>query len=98
MKKVVYIASAYSGDIESNVELTKAYSRYAVSEGACPVNPILNLHGVLDEGSGREMAIAIDLVLLHRCDELWVFGTPTKGMRREIAEAEKSKMPVRYFS
>ena len=98
MKKVVYIASAYSGNIADNVELTKAYSRYAVTEGAYPLNPILNLHGVLDEGSDRETALRIDLALLHRCDELWVFGTPTKGMKREIAEAEKTKMPVRYFS
>ena len=80
------------------MELTKAYSRYAVSEGACPLNPILNLHGVLDEENSRETAIAIDLMLLRRCDELWVFGTPAKGMKREIAEAEKTKMPVRYFS
>lgn len=98
MKKVVYIASAYSGNIENNVELTRAYSRYAVSEEACPLNPVLNLHGVLDEGSDREKALSIDLELLHRCDELWVFGIPTKGMKREIAEAEKLKMPVRYFS
>ena len=98
MKKVVYIASAYSGSIENNVELTRAYSRFAVSEGAFPLNPILNLHGVLDETDSRETALAIDLELLHRCDELWVFGTPTKGMKREIAEAEKLKMPVKYFS
>lgn len=96
--KVVYVASAYSGNIGANVELTKAYSRYVVSQDAIPINPILNLHGVLDEATDREKAIAIDLSLLQRCDELWVFGEPTKGMKQEIAEAKKLKVPIRYVS
>ena len=95
---VVYIASAYSGDIERNVELTKAYSRYAADAGAIPLNPILNLHGVLDERTDRAKAMEIDLSLLKRADELWVFGEPTAGMRREIAEAKKTGIPVRWIT
>ena len=95
---VVYVASALSGDIEGNVERTKAYSRFVVGQGACPLNPILNLHGVISEEAGRETAVAIDIFLLGRCDELWAFGEPTAGMRREIEEAWKLGLPVRRFS
>ncbi len=95
---VVYVASALSGDIEGNVERTKAYSRFVVGQGACPLNPILNLHGVISEETGRETAVAIDIFLLGRCDELWAFGEPTAGMRREIEEAWKLGLPVRRFS
>ena len=36
------------------------------------------------------------LTLLHRCDELWVFGPcVSSGMQAEIAEAERLRIPVR---
>lgn len=92
---IIYIASAYSGDIEGNVARTKEYSRRVIESGGVPLNPILNLHGVLDEESDRNTAIGIDLSLLRRCDELWVFGEPTAGMRKEIAEAEKIGIPIK---
>lgn len=95
---IIYIASAYSGDIETNVTKTKGYSRYVIQSGCIPLNPILNLHGVLDEESDRDTAIGIDLSLLERCDELWVFGEPTAGMKKEIAEAQRQKKPIRYVT
>lgn len=94
---VIYVASAYSGDIEGNVARTKGYSRYVIESGGIPLNPILNLHGVLDEASDRDTAISIDLSLLSRCDELWVFGEPSPGMKREVAEAETLGIKTRFF-
>ena len=39
------------------------------------------------------------MVLLGRCEEVWVFGERvTDGMAAEIAKAEKRKMKVRYFT
>ncbi len=94
---IIYIASAYSGDIDANVAKTKEYSRRVIESGGVPFNPILNLHGVLSEETDRDTAISIDLSLLERCDELWAFGEPTAGMRIEIAEAEKQGMKTRFF-
>ena len=94
---VAYVCSPYSGDIEKNVESTKGCSRFVISRGAIPLNPVLNLHGVLSEETDRDAAIRIDLKLLERSDELWAFGEPSAGMKREIAEAKRLKLPVRHF-
>lgn len=40
----------------------------------------------------------MNMVLLSKCDELWVFGDViSKGMGQEIEKAEKRKMKIRYF-
>lgn len=95
---VVYVASALSGDIEGNVEKTKKYSSFVARSGACPLNPILNLHGVISEETGRDEAMAMDLSLLQRCDEVWAFGKLTAGMRMEIEEAKRIGLPIRMFT
>ncbi|MCR5488366.1 MAG: DUF4406 domain-containing protein [Lachnospiraceae bacterium] len=94
---VVYIASAFSGDVPGNTKKTIEYSRFAVQQGANPINPILNLLGVLDEADARRTAMEIDLSILGRADELWVFGIPTAGMKEEMAEAVKRGISIRYF-
>ena len=39
------------------------------------------------------------MVLLGKCDQIWVFGSRVSaGMAAEIEKAEKKKMPVRYFT
>ena len=95
---VAYIASACSGDIEGNTRKTKEYSKFAIRQGAVPINPILNLTGVLDEGTDRDLALSIDLALLARADEVWVFGVPTEGMLIECDEAAKRNIIIRWFS
>ena len=94
---IIYIASAYSGDIEANVAKTKEYSRYVIQSGGIPLNPILNLHGVLDEASDRDTAIGIDLSLLSHSDALWAFGEPTAGMKKEIAKAAELGIETRFI-
>ena len=97
MKRVVYIASPFAGDIEGNIERTKRYSRFVLENGCVPFNPILNLIGVVREETERETAMQIDLAILQRVDEVWAFGTPSVGMKREISEAFDLCIPVRYF-
>ena len=39
------------------------------------------------------------MVLLTKCEQVWVFGSViSAGMRAEIAKAEKKNIPVRYFT
>ncbi len=95
--KTVYVASAYSGDMETNVEKTKAYSRFVIRQGAVPINPILNLHGVLSEETDRRKAMNIDLHLLKLADEVWAFGDPTPGMQVELLEANALGKKVRFY-
>lgn len=41
----------------------------------------------------------MDVILLGKCDELWVFGDRiSEGMAVEIEIAKKRRQPIRYFS
>ena len=97
--KLVYICSRYSGDKEGNTANATRYSRYAVDEGVVPIAPHLLLPLYLDEATERSKAMEMDLVILGRCDELWVFGREwSEGMKAKIAEAGRRGMRIRHFS
>lgn len=41
----------------------------------------------------------MDMVILGRCEELWVFGGMVSvGMKAEIDKAKRKNMTVRYFT
>ena len=47
----------------------------------------------------RDLILFMDLVLLGKCSEVWVFGSEiTDGMKLEIGKAKKRRMTVRYFT
>ena len=95
---IVYICSPYSGDTKTNTARTREYCRFAVDEGHVPVAPHLMFPQFMDEEKERELALQMDLVLLEKCDELWVFGkTMTSGMKAEIAYANNKNMKIRFF-
>lgn len=95
---MVYICSAYSGDVEGNTEKARRYSRFAVDAGKIPIAPHLLLPQFMEEESERELAMFIDIAILSKCRELWVFGNPTAGMLKEIAYAERKQMTIKYFN
>ena len=95
---MVYICSAYSGDVEGNTEKARRYSRFAVDTGKIPIAPHLLLPQFMEEESERELAMFMDIAILSKCRELWVFGKPTAGMLNEIAYAEREQMTIRYFN
>jgi len=37
------------------------------------------------------------LQILKRCDELWVFGPPTEGMKAEIKLAQALNIPILFI-
>ena len=45
----------------------------------------------------RELGLMFGLALLRTCDEVWVFGSVTSGVAREIEEAKRLKKQIRYF-
>ena len=97
--KLVYICSRYSGDTVGNATKAVRYSRFAVNEGVVPIAPHLLLPLYMDEATERAKAMEMDLVILGRCDELWVFGREwSEGMKAEIAEAVRRGMRIRHFS
>ena len=99
-RPIVYICSPFRGDVETNIENARRYCRFAVKQGYIPLAPHLFFPQFLDEDAAdeRELAMFMDLALLSKCRELWVFGSVrSRGMRREIDKANYRRMPVRYF-
>ena len=80
-RPIVYICSAFSGDVEGNMDKARAYSRFAVDQGVIPIAPHLLLPQYMKEETERELAMFMDIAILSKCKELWVFGSPTAGMR-----------------
>lgn len=97
----VFICSPFGGDIERNTERARKYMRFAAMQNTIPFAPHLLYPQVLDDDdpAQRELGLFFGTVWLGKCHELWVFGhSITDGMQREIAMAEKRRIPIRYFT
>lgn len=99
--KLVYICSPYAGNIENNVRFARAVCLYAAENGCAPVAVHLLYPQILDDAipAQREIGIRMGLRVLTSCDELWICGERiSRGMRCEIAEAERLGIPIRSLS
>lgn len=100
-RPLVYICSPFSGDIEGNVKRAQKFCRFALEKGNIPLAPHLMFPQFMDDTNEeeRELAMFMDIILMGKCQEVWVLGhTISKGMRIEIERAEKRRQKVRYFS
>ena len=94
---LVYICSPFAGDIETNVNKAKRYSRYALDKGNIPIAPHLLFPQFMDDDKERKLAMHFNYVLLGKCEEIWVFGDYiSPGMKEEIRIANKRKMKIKY--
>ena len=100
-RPLVYICSPYSGEIETNVEAAKRYSRLAVNKGYIPLTPHLLFPQFLDDDipEERELGLFFGNILMSKCSEVWVFGERiSAGMESEIKRARWKNYRLRYFS
>lgn len=99
-KPLVYICAPYSGDIKGNTEKAIKYAQFAYENGAIPVTPHL-LFPFLDDNNQchRESALFMDIILIGKCQEVWVFGDKiTEGMKAELEVSKRRKQPIKYFT
>jgi len=97
---MVYICSPFTGNVETNIENARRYSRFAVEQGYLPITPHLLYPQFLDDDSQheRDLGLFFGLILLDKCSELWVFGDYiSKGMKAEIERAKIKGQKIRYF-
>lgn len=94
MKKI-FVCSPLRGDMEENIKRAKEYSKEVVSAGHIPITPHIYFPQFLDDRKPeeRELGMFMGRELLDICDEMWIYGEPTKGMKLEI---EKFKGPKIY--
>lgn len=100
-RPLVFICSPFAGDVDRNLENARCYSRFAVKQGAIPFAPHLLYPQILDDSDKAQRSIGIffGLVIMGKCEQLWVFGSEiSSGMQTEIAKAKKRGMPIRYFN
>ncbi len=100
-RPLVYICSPFAGDVENNINMARVYSRFAVRNACIPLAPHLLFSQFMDDSVPAERSIALfmGMVLLGKCEQVWVFGnTISKDMAAEIEKAEKKNMPIRYFT
>lgn len=98
--KMVFICSAYRGDVETNVAKAREYARFASRCGYSPVVPHLLFPQFLDDGKADEriMGIELGIVQMRQCEMMWIFGTNiTDGMEFEIGKAKELGIPVAMF-
>lgn len=100
-RPVVYICSPFSGNVERNTENARRYCRFAVDSGYIPFAPHLFFPQFMNDKDTdeRRLALFMDIALLSKCAQLWVFGgNITKGMDIEIEKAKYKRQPIRYFT
>lgn len=98
-RPLVYICAPYSGDVEENQKRAIAFAKFSYEMGNIPVTAHL-LFPFLDDAKedDRVSAIFMDIVLMGKCQEVWVLGECiTPGMSIEIEKAKKRRQRVRYF-
>lgn len=96
--KLVYIAHPLRGDLELNLRMAARWVRWAaVEKGVCPVAPYIAFCAALDDHSEeeRKLGMELDLLILERCDELWLCGPHTSdGMKDEARRMRSLGRPV----
>ncbi len=100
--KKVYICSPYRGDTSLNTEKAKRFCKWAVLEkNVQPVAPHIYFTQFLEDDVPlqREIGMDMGIQLLRECSEIWVLGEKlSDGMAREIEEAGRLGMPIRFFA
>lgn len=99
-KPLVYICSPFSGDIRKNTNKAINYAAFVYQKNAIPVTPHL-LFPFLDDRNEeqRNDALFMDIILLGKCQEVWVFGNKiTDGMKEELNVAKRRRQTIRYFN
>ncbi len=98
-RRKVYVASKYAGDVDANVAASITYCRRVIDAGYMPVASHLRYPQILNDSdpSERDLGLLFGLALLRMCDEVWVFGTVSPGVAKEIEEAKRLKKQIRYF-
>lgn len=97
---MVFICSAYRGDVEKNVAKAREYARFAAFCGYSPVIPHLTFCQFLsdDKPDERIKGIELGIVQMKQCEMMWIFGTIiTEGMEFEIEKAKELGIPVAMF-
>lgn len=99
MKKLVYVAGPYRGDIKKNIENAENKSIELIRQGFDVITPHKNTAGYEKYEDGvitHETWLELGLNLLLRCDAIYVMKNMenSEGTQAEIVFALKHSIPI----
>ncbi len=100
-RPLVYICSPFSGKVKRNKRKARKYCRFALEQHTIPFAPHLLFPQFMDDNNPeeRQTAMFMNMVMLGKCEQLWVFGENySNGMKEEIRKAKERKKKIRYFT
>lgn len=100
-RPLVYICSPFSGKVKKNKRKARKYCRFALEQHTIPFAPHLLFPQFMDDNNPeeRQTAMFMNMVMLGKCEQLWVFGENySNGMKAEIQKAKFRKIKIRYFT
>ena len=97
--ELVFVCSAYSGDIANNTRRAKKICRKLAKLNYIPFAPHLYFPRFLDENnaSERKRGIGFGVEIMRRCAFVICVGEITEGMRTELEAAQSMKIPTLVF-
>ncbi len=97
--KRIYVCSPLGEDMQESRETAELFAAYVKEKNELPVWP-LSLLSLTDGKSSESRAFIrhAGKSLLWLCDEIWVFGEPSKDMEEDIHFAKQVNLPVRKIS
>ena len=100
-RPLVYICSPFSGKVKRNKRKARKYCRFALEQHTIPFAPHLLFPQFMDDNNPeeRQTAMFMNMVMLGKCEQLWVFGENySNGMKEEIRKAKERRKKIRYFT
>ena len=89
--KFVFICSPLRGNLAGNIAKAEAYCLEATKEGVIPFAPHIYFTRFLDDTDPEQrlLGMHMGIEMLKICQEIWVYGEPSEGMKQEVEIAEK---------
>jgi hypothetical protein len=91
-KRLVYVAMS-----NRNFHWRMHITKFVLDENAVPVNPFMLFDYYLLHTVKKETVREAMNNLLAKCDEVWVFGRMSLGVKVQVGIAKRMKKPLRYY-
>ncbi len=72
-------------------------TKFVLDEGRVPITPFMLFDYYLLHTVPKELVREAMNNLIARCEEMWVFGPMSLGLRVQVGIAKRMRKPVRYF-
>ena len=91
-KRVVYVAMS-----NRNFHWRMHVTKFVLDEGSVPVNPFMLFDYYLLHTVNKDTVREAMNNLLVKCDECWVFGRMSLGVKVQVAIAKRLQKPLRFY-